>query len=213
MPFLPPKFLLDLHKLKVVLMSQRACNPKLFLAGISLRPAAIDDIAAIRYIHSAATRACAAHHLGDDDIETLAGAINREDYVHAIAAGDLTAAWVDRELVGTVGWKPTGAAPDVARLHMLFVWPLFAGVGIGRLLVSHAEAEAHAAGYRRVRVRTTAHQAPFFQRLGYVVTAHSALRTGSGGRLPIAYLRKDEICPDFPITESAGGDAGRHYRH
>jgi len=31
--------------------------------------------------------------------------------------------------------------------------------------------------------------------------------------LPIAYLRKDEICPDFPITESEWGGAGRHYHH
>ncbi|WP_170144415.1 GNAT family N-acetyltransferase [Dichotomicrobium thermohalophilum] len=183
------------------------------MAGISLRPAKIDDISAIRYVHSAATRACAAHHLGDDDVETLASAINREEYVHAVAGSDLTAAWVGGELVGTVGWKPTGAAPDVARLQMLFVWPLFAGAGIGRLLVSHAEADAHAAGYRSVRVRTTIQQAPFFKRLGYVMTAQSALRTGSGGRLPIAYLRKDEICPDFPITESAWGDAGRRYHH
>jgi len=194
-------------------MSQRMRNPQMFLAGISLRRAATDDIPSIRYVHTAATRACAAHHLGDDDIETLTMAINREDYVHAIAGAKLTAAWVDAELVGTVGWKPAGVAADVARLQMLFVWPLFAGAGIGRLLVSHAEAEAHAAGYRSVRVRTTTQQAPFFKRLGYVVTAHSALRTGAGGRLPIAYLRKDEICPSFPIAETAPGNAGHRYQH
>lgn len=213
MPFLPPNFLRVREKAKSVSMSQRLCNPKLFLAGVSLRPATIDDIPAIRYIHAAATRVCAAHHLGDDDTESLAAAINREEYVHALASSDLTAAWVGEELVGTAGWKPTGAAPDVARLQMLFVWPLFAGVGIGRLLVAHAEAEAHAAGYRSVRVRTTTQQAPFFKRLGYVLTAQSALRTASGGRLPIAYLRKDEICPEFPITESDWGSAGRHYHH
>ena len=194
-------------------MSQRARNPKLFLAGISLRPATIDDISAIRYVHTAATRVCAAPHLGDADVEALAAVINREDYVHAVAGSDLTAAWVGEELVGTVSWKPAGAARDVARLQMLFVWPLFAGAGIGRLLVAHAEAQVHEAGYRTVRVRTTTQQAPFFKRLGYVATAHSAVRTASGARLPIAYLRKDEICPDFPITESDWGDAGRHYHH
>lgn len=213
MPFLPPNFFRFRQKAKSVSMSQRLRNPKLFLAGVSLRPVTIDDIPAIRYVHGAATRACAAHHLGDDDTETLAAAINREEYVQALAGSDLTAAWVSKELVGTVGWKPAGAAPDVARLQMLFVWPLFAGAGIGRLLVAHAEAEAHAAGFRSVRVRTTTRQAPFFKRLGYLPTAQSALRTASGGRLPIAYLRKDEICPDFPITESEPSDAGRHYRH
>jgi len=194
-------------------MSQFKRESQLCLADVSLRPAMIDDISAIRYVHSASTRACAAHHLGEDDVENLAAALHSEDYIHALVAGDLTAAWVGEELVGTVGWKPAGATPDVARLQMLFVWPLFAGAGIGRLLVAHAEAEAHAAGYRSVRVRTTAHQAPFFQRLGYVVTAHSALRIGKDGRLPIAYLRKDEICPDFPIAASVGSDAGPHYRH
>jgi GNAT superfamily N-acetyltransferase len=213
MPFLPPKFLRNPSRAKVVAMSQRARNPKLFLADVSLRSASIDDIAAIRYVHAAATRACAAHHLGDDDVEMLAAALDSEEYIHAIAGSALTAAWVGDELVGTVGWQPAGASPEVARLQMLFVWPLFAGAGIGRLLVSYAEAEAHAAGYRSVRVRTTLQQASFFKRLGYVMTAQSALRTGISGRLPIAYLRKDEICPDFPITESEPSDAGHHYRH
>jgi len=194
-------------------MSQRKCNDKLFLAGVSLRPVQLDDIAAVRYVHAAATRACASQHLPDEDIETLTAAINDEDYVHAIVEGGLTAAFVGDELVGTVGWKPTGTSPDIARLQMLFVWPLFAGTGIGRLLVFHVEAQAYAAGFRSVRVRTTTQQAAFFRRLGYVVTAQSAFRAPSGARLPIAYLRKDEIYPDFPITESDWGMAGRHYRH
>lgn len=186
---------------------------KLFLSGVSLSSATIDDIAAIRYVHAAATRACASQHLDDDDVETLTATINREEYIHAIVTAGLIAAWVGDELVGTVGWKPSGAAPDVARLQMLFVWPLFAGAGIGRLLVSRAEALAYEAGFRSVRVRTTTHQAAFFKRLGYGVTAQSAFRTPSGARLPIAYLRKDEIFPDFPITDSEWGDAGRYYRH
>ncbi len=194
-------------------MSASVRKNKVFLDGISLRPVEIDDIAAIRYVHSAATRACAVQYLADDDIETLTTAINQEKYIHAIVDGVLTGAWVDRELVGTVGWKPAGAAPNVARVQMLFVWPLFSGAGIGRLLVAHAEAQAHAAGYRSARVRTTTQQAPFFKRLGYAITGQSAVRTGGNGRLPITYLRKDEICPAFPITESAWADGGRRYHH
>jgi len=194
-------------------MSQCLRNDKILLAGVSLRAANIDDVAAIRYVHAAATHEYAGQHLGESDAANLAATIAREEYIHAIVATGLTAAFVGDELVGTVGWKPIPTAPDSARLNMLFVWPMFARAGIGRLLVSHAEAEAHAAGVRSVRVRTTTHQAPFFKRLGYVLTAQSALRTESGGRLPIAYLRKDEICPDFPITESEWGGAGRHYHH
>lgn len=194
-------------------MSERVRSDKLFLADVSLRPAMIDDIPAIRYIHTASTRACAAQFLGEDEIEALTATVNGEDYIHSIVTASLTAACVGPEIVGTVGWTPTPTAPAVARLQMLFVWPMFAGAGIGRLLVSHAEARAHNAGYRSVRARTTAHDAVFFKRLGYAVTAQSALRTASGGRVPIAYLRKDHICPQFPFTESEWGDAGRHYRH
>lgn len=198
---------------KVVSMSQRLRNHKIFLSGMALRPVTIDHIAAIRYVHAEATRACAGHYLGEDDTELLAGAVNSEEYIHNLANGKLTGAWVGEEIVGTVGWKTASATPKTARLHMLFVWPLFARAGVGRLLVSHAEAQAHAAGFRSVRARTTAHQAAFFKRLGYVVTAQSALRTASGGRMPIAYLRKDQICPDFPFTESEWGGVGRLYRH
>lgn len=194
-------------------MCQRVGKSKLFLAGVSLRPATVDDIAAIRYVHTAATRVCAAHHLGEDGIEILTAAINCEEYIHAIATSNLTAACVDGELVGTVGWKPARTAPGVARLQMFYVWPLFAGAGIGRLLLSYAEAEAHAAGYGSVRVRAMTHKAPFFKRLGYVVTAQSAIRTGRAGRLPITYLRKDEICPEFPIADSEPSDGGHNYRH
>ncbi len=194
-------------------MSERVRSDKLFLADVSLRPVTIDDIPAIRYVHAASTRACAAQFLGENEIEKLAATINQEDYIHTLAKGSLTAAWVGPEIVGTVGWVPTPTAPSVARLQMLFVWPMFAGAGIGRLLVSHAEACAHNAGYRSVRARTTAHDAVFFKRLGYAVTAQSALRTASGGRVPIAYMRKDHICPQFPFTESEWGDAGRHYHH
>jgi len=194
-------------------MSQRLRNGKTLLPSVALRPVSVDHVAAVRYVHAEATRTCAAHYLNESDAENLAGAINSEEYIHSIVKGGLTGAWVGPELVGTVGWKTVSAAPKSARLHMLFVWPMFARAGIGRLLVAHAEAQAHAAGIRSVRARATGHQAAFFKRLGYVVTAQSALRTASGGRMPIAYLRKDQICPEFPFAESEWGGAGRYYRH
>jgi len=194
-------------------MSQRLRTDHLSLCGVCLRPATVDDVAAIRHVHAAATRASAAGYLDDDDISGLVSAINCEAYIHAVISNGLTAAWIDREIVGTVGWKIADKGQGVARLQMLFVWPMFARGGIGRLLVSHAEAQAHAAGVRRMRVRTTTHQSAFFKRLGYTATAQSALRTVSGGRLPIAYLRKDEIFPDFPFTESVWTSAGHLYRH
>ncbi len=188
-------------------------NPKISLSGVSLRPVTIDDIAVVRYVHASATRFCAAQHLADDDTEALAAAIYSEDYIHELVAGGLTGAWVGSELVGTVGWKATGTAPKTARLHMLFVWPMFARTGIGGLLVAHAEAQAYAAGFRSVRARTTVEQAGFFQRLGYCATAQSALRTPAGGRLPIVYMRKDAIFPDICELQGAVLDAGRFYRH
>lgn len=194
-------------------MSQRLCNHKTFLSGISFRPVSIDDIAAIRYVHAEATRVCASQYLGSDDIEAMASAINSEEYIHNLVAGGLTGAWIGSEIVGTIGWKAAGAAPKAARLHMLFVWPLFARAGVGRLLVSHAEAQAYTAGFRSIRARTAAHQAPFFTRLGYAATAQSALRISSGGRVPIVYLRKDAIFADHPVAESEYAGSGQHYRH
>jgi len=194
-------------------MSERLRNHKISLSGVSLRPVTIDDLAAIRYVHAQATRACAAQYLTDDDIETAATAVNSEEYIHNLVAGRLTGAWVGQEIVGTVGWKAAGAAPKAARLNMLFVWPLFARAGVGGLLVTHAEEQAYAAGFRSIRARTSAHQTPFFERLGYKATAQSALRTSAGGRVPIVYLRKDAIFPEVLEAQSAPGAAGRFYRH
>lgn len=194
-------------------MSERLRNHKISLSGVSLRPITIDDIAAVRYVHSEATRACAAQYLASDDTESMAAAIYSEEYIHNLVASGLTGAWVGSEVVGTVGWKAAGAAPKAARLNMLFVWPLFARAGIGGLLVAHAEAQAYAAGFRSVRARTTAEQAGFFQRLGYSATAQSALRTSAGGRVPIVYLRKDAIFPDVCEPDRPTLYAGRFYRH
>lgn len=194
-------------------MSERLRNHNISLSGVSLRPVSIDDIAAVRYVHSQATRFCAAQYLANADTESMTAVIDSEEYIHNLVAAGLTGAWVGGEVVGTVGWKAAGAAPKAARLTMLFVWPLFARAGIGGLLVAHAEAQAYAAGFRSVRARTTAEQAGFFQRLGYKATAQSALRTSAGGRVPIVYLRKDAIYPDMCGPERAAIDAGRFYRH
>jgi GNAT superfamily N-acetyltransferase len=183
------------------------------LSRISLRPVSIDDISAIRYVHAEATRFCAARYLDEDDTKAMTASVYSEEYIHDLVAGGLTGAWVGSEIVGTVGWKAAGAAPKTARLHMLFVWPLFSRLGIGGMLVAHAEAQAYAAGFRGVRARTTAHQAGFFKRLGYAATAQSALRTSAGGRVPIVYLRKDAIFPDVTGPQKAALGAGRFYRH
>jgi len=194
-------------------MSQRLSNDVSIASHVCLRPARIDDIAAIRYVHAMAMRACASQLLIDADVEHLTDFISQEDYIHALVADELTAAWVGDELVGTVAWKRAATERGAVRLHKLFVWPMFARAGVGRLLVSHAEAQAHAAGFRSARVRTSTHQAAFFKRLGYVMKAQSAVRTPSGAQLPIAYLRKDGIRPAWRLADTRWSAPHGMYHH
>lgn len=183
------------------------------LHAINLRQIELDDIPSIRYVHEAALRACAAQHLAPQHVDALARTFHTPKYVSRILNGNVTAAWVDDEIVGTAGWLPASGGEPIARIHMIHVWPMFAGTGVGRKLVAHAESQAYQAGYRRVRARAEISQVPFFRRLGYVVTSQGAIRTPSGAALPVAYLRKECIFPPFSLSEERARKPLSEYHH
>lgn len=185
----------------------------MFLRNVILRPVSVDDIAAIRYVHEAALRACAAQHLAPQHLDALAAKLHCPEYIDRIVHGNLTAAWMDDEIIGTAGWLAAGSGEPVARIHMLHIWPLFKRAGVGSALLAHAEAQAYHAGYRKVRTRAEIGQVAFFRRFGYAVTSQGALRTPSGGVLPVAYLRKNQIYPLFPLSGSQPAQAASHYHH
>ncbi len=183
------------------------------LGQIVLRSISIDDIATVRHLHATVLKIVSSQHLGDAEVDKLIDSINSCEYISAVADSNMTGAWVDGHLAGTAAWEPVGAGRPEARLHMLFVWPLFARAGIGSALVANAETEAYQAGCRAMRARTEVNQAGFFVRVGYTLSSHGAMRTPAGATIPVVYMRKEKILPALDMWNADSGKAAVGYKH
>lgn len=73
----------------------------------------------------------------------------------------------DGRAAGVSGWSPDVERADTAWIRYVFVRPDLAGRGIGRRLVSSAEASALAAGRNRFRLWSSLNALRFYERLGY----------------------------------------------
>jgi len=100
-----------------------------------------------------------------------------EDYAEVVARGD---AWVLERSGAIVGVVVLVAEPDHLMLENVAVSPAVKGLGLGRLLVGFAEAEARRRGFAELRLYThetmTENQA-LYARLGFVET-HRATEHG-----------------------------------
>jgi GNAT superfamily N-acetyltransferase len=183
------------------------------LGHVSLRPVTIDDIAQVRHLHTAVLKSIAVFHISDSEVDELVKSVNSCEYIAAVADSNLTGAWIDGQLAGTAAWEPVGANRPEARLHMLFVWPLFSRSGVGRTLVTNAETEASQAGCRAMRTRAEVNQAAFFLRLGYGLSSHGAMRTPAGVAIPVVYMRKDKLQPALDLRNHEGEISAVMYKH
>ena len=159
---------------------------------IHLRPVDIDDWSDVRYVHGNAFRTfirprVAAHHAED-----FMSAIDTPEYSERLGACDLTGAWLDGQLVGTAGWRAMADDGRVARIEGLFVLPLFTFLGLGSLLLAHAEAHARRAGRTAITALATCHSVPFFLRSGYDVYAQGPGISGLPRDMSGFLMRKQE---------------------
>jgi GNAT superfamily N-acetyltransferase len=164
------------------------------ISAADVRPIGIDDLSTVRYIHAAALRTPAASRLSETEIAAFAAYVYSDAYtgllVEAARAKRLLGATVGEDLVGTAGWSPADDRGAVARLICVFVLPLFAGCGLGRLLALAAEDQARRAGFRCFTVRATLNASGFFTQLGYEVSSRGVWALGPGQSLPVTFLRK-----------------------
>lgn len=138
---------------------------------VQLRPIGIDDWSDVRYVHETSFRTIVGPRASERAVDAFMSALGTPAYVEKLRGADLVGAWFDGQLAGTAGWRPMDSRGRVARLEGLFVQPLFAFMGIGSLLLSHAEGRARRAGYASVTAFACARSAPFFMRAGYDVYA------------------------------------------
>lgn len=172
---------------------QQSAQDALIAGLVQLRPISIDDWSDVRYVHGSAFRTLIGPHVAPTYVDEFMTALGEPEYVDRFGGSNLTGAWLNGELAGTVGWRPSASYGRVARIEGLFVQPLFTFMGLGSSLLAHAELEAQSAGFSSVTVLATSHSLPFFMRLGYDIYVQGAGLAHGAGDLPMFLMRKQDI--------------------
>lgn len=176
-----------------------------------LRPVGLDDWASVRYVHTASFRAHAGGHFAESELDAFAKLVRSQRYIDRLLGENVHAAFLEDQMVGTCGWTPADDNGALARITAIYVRPFFTRMGIGRQLVTDAEARARTAGFERFSVRVTFNAVGFFEKLGYDVTSYGiqALTTDQG--LPVTYMRKRmqaEVGAETAAQGVGGGTSG-----
>lgn len=173
------------------------------------RPIGLDDLADVRYLHSSAFKMCGAEHHTEEEINAYLSRINSVEYVRESMNCSLYGLWHNQMLIGTAGWCASGDNRSTARMRKIYIHAFYIGLGLGRMMVDHAEQRATDAGFEQFSVRTSVSAASFFENLGYKTSSHGSLNTPAGPDIPITYLRKPkipelkprpELDPEHPIN-------------
>ncbi len=170
-----------------------------FLEAIEVGRAVIDEMSSVRHLHSISAKRLAAGMLSEPEIAAFVDHIYSDGYsarmADVVAAGRLTTARLSGELVGSAGWLVANDSGAVARLIGVFVSPLYARQGIGRVLVAAAEAQARQAGFGTFTIRAPLGASAFFEHLGYEIASHGVWPLTRETALPVAFLRKPDPTP------------------
>lgn len=159
---------------------------------VRIRSVDIDDWSDVRYVHAKAYWTFIRPRVASHHAEDFMSAIDTPEYSERLGACDLTGAWLDGQLVGTAGWRAIADDGRVARIEGLFVLPLFTFLGLGSLLLAHAEAHARRAGHTAITALVTCHSVPFFLRSGYDVYAQGPGVSGLPRDMSGFLMRKQE---------------------
>jgi len=79
---------------------------------------------------------------------------------------------------------------DAARVRAIFVHPAAARRGLGSLILSHVEAAAHAAGFRRFEMGSTLTGFPLYRLRGYVEVERVTVPLRNGESVPVVRMTK-----------------------
>jgi GNAT superfamily N-acetyltransferase len=178
------------------------------LEAVEVGQAAIDEMSSVRHLHASSAKRLAAGMLSESEIAAFVDHIYTDGYSarisDVVAAGRLSTARLAGELIGSAGWLAANDSGAVARLIGVFVSPLYARHGIGRLLVAAAEAQARQAGFATFTVRAPLGASAFFEHLGYEAASHGVWPLTRDVALPVAFLRKPDPAPKVvqirPVT-------------
>ena len=165
-----------------------------FASAAVLRPLGIDDLAAVRFLHALSIKRLAVSHLSEDELTAFAAYVGSIEYTDRLAqhvkANRLMGAILMDDIIATGGWMPANDSGATARLSAIFVSPLYALHGIGRLVVKAVEAQAMRAGFKTFTARVPIGAVGFFERVGYDVASHGVWTLPNQQPLPVGFVRK-----------------------
>lgn len=172
-----------------------------------LEPVGIDDWADVRQVHRLAFERLAGPFFETEELAAFRTLVASPEYTDDLMGESLYGAWIERDLVGTAGWRPIDDTGSAARITSVFVNPLFARLGIGRRLVCDAEHRARQAGFASFATRATPNAVGFFEALGYDVSSHGVCLLGPGLDIPVTFLRRGPVAGHASATGGLGGSA------
>ena len=191
-------------------MNASDADPQLVLqAVLQIRPLGIDEMAAVRHLHTRAFE----HHIGpilsSAEVETFTAHVHSPSYADRVFAHDPVGAYLHGELVGTVGSQRTEDGDRALRITHLFVRPMFGRLGIGRALLTNVEQKAMKSGIFSIALQVTRNATEFFEKHGFQVTSFGIGSISGLGGLAVAFLRKDMLSSQRPIGGEADAPAKR----
>ena len=161
--------------------------------NLTHRRAELDDYSTIRHVQASAVRALVDRLLVVAEVANAVRIIYSPDYVSDLIKKNLQVAVLNGDIVGTGAWSPGDDRGLTARLSMLFVTPLFQGIGIGRRLVGALEQDAQEHGFDRYSITTPVSLVSMFETFGYATASHGVSRdVVPGATLQVAFLRKPD---------------------
>jgi GNAT superfamily N-acetyltransferase len=178
-----------------------------------IRIANESDIPALHALIEASVRGL---HAGDYTPAQIEGALGTvlgldtqliRDHTYFVVQASPTDESSQQKLVGCGGWSKRRTlfgsdhasqrepdlldpATDAAKVRAIFVHPAVARRGLGSLILSHVEAAAQAAGFRRFEIGSTLTGFPLYRLKGYVEVERITIPLRNGEAVPVVHMVK-----------------------
>ncbi len=172
-------------------------------ANWALRPARVEDIAALESLIPLSVRALQAAHYSPAQIEAALGPVFGVDR-QLISDGTYFVTKYESQIIGSGGWSRRQAMfggdcdrsalldpkCDAARIRAFFVHPQWARRGVGRSILMACEAAIRKAGFQSAELVATLTGEPLYASFDYIVTERYDVLLTSGPALPVVRMAK-----------------------
>ena len=175
------------------------------MTAITLRPATLDDLDALRAVMDAAIGELQAGFLSPEQVQSSRAVMGLDRQL--VEDGTYFVALIGGAIAGCGGWSRRATlyggdhsaalreprlldpATEAARIRAMYTTPGFTRLGVGRALLAHCEAAARAEGFTACELMGTLSGVPLYTVAGYAVIEEIEDARG-GAPVPLKRMRK-----------------------